>query len=183
MKRRLILAGALALTLGCSRDAWQRSPGPDDVVALVPWFANMYTDLAINPYQQPIPPPEGIVPVTGADPVIAPAELALTNSAALGRRFPNPIPQTAESIERGRDRYEIYCALCHGDQGMADGQLQPLMPFILPVISERANAYSDGYLYAMIVQGRGLMRPYGDKVRGDDRWHIVNYLRVLQGTN
>jgi hypothetical protein len=57
------------------------------------------------------------------------------------------------------------------------------MPFILPVISERANAYSDGYLYAMIVQGRGLMRPYGDKVRGDDRWHIVNYLRVLQGTN
>lgn len=183
MKRKLVLTAAAMLTLGCSRDAWQRAPGPDDAVALIPWFANMYTDIAIRPYKQPMMPPDGVVPVTGADPVIDPREMAPVNSDALGRRFPNPIPRTAASIERGRDRYNIYCALCHGDQGLADSELQTLMPFILPVVSDRATAYSDGYLYAMIVAGRGLMRPYNDKVRGDDRWHIVNYLRVLQGTN
>jgi mono/diheme cytochrome c family protein len=40
---------------------------------------------------------------------------------------------------------------------------------------------SDGYIYAMIKQGRGIMPKYGDKIRGADRWHVVNYVRKLQG--
>ena len=51
------------------------------------------------------------------------------------------------------------------------------------LVTPRVAGYTDGYLYAVIVNGRGaFMKPYGHRVRGDDRWHVVNYIRVLQGT-
>jgi mono/diheme cytochrome c family protein len=181
--RNALIWGAILATAACSRDAWQRMPGPDDAVALVPWFANMSTDIAIRPYKMPLMPVEGTVPVNGLDPTFAPQLLAPSNSAELGRQYPNTVPRTAESIERGRELFGIYCSVCHGTQGQADGPMSTPMPFIPSIVTPQAQGYTDGYIYAMITSGRGLMPRYGDRVRGDDRWHLVNYLRVLQGTN
>lgn len=184
--RALLLASIIPVMVGaaCSREGWQRMPGPDDAVALVPWFANMRTDIAIRPYKQPRLPVEGTVPVTGADPLLPVAAPTPEVIAQLGRMLPNPVLQTAESLERGRERYAIYCALCHGDEGGGDGQISaPMSNIIPPLTSDRARGYTDGYIYAVIQDGRGLMRGYGDKVRGEDRWHIINYVRLLQGVN
>ena len=194
MRRRsaAFVLGCLA-AVGCSVEDWRRAPGPDDAVALVPWFANMYDHVAVPPLKswcaedrldcrQPV---EGTVPITGVEPVVPPVMLAPTpaNNRALGRQFPNPIATTAESIERGRDRYDINCALCHGPQGAGDGPINGPMNGIIPsLLTDRARGYTDGYLFSMIVNGSVLlMKPYRHRVRGDDRWHIVNYLRVLQG--
>ncbi len=178
------LLAAVAVVAACTRAGWQRLPGPDDAVALVPWFANMHTDIAIRPYKQPRLPVDGTVPVTGADPILPVAAPTPDMIARLGRMLPNPIPQTAESLERGRDRFSIYCALCHGEQGGGDGPIAPALNNIIPALTtDRARGYTDGYIYTMIQDGRGLMRGYGDKVRGDDRWHVVNYVRLLQGIN
>jgi len=180
------------LLIGCTVEDWRRSPGPEDAVALVPWFANMYDHVAVPALKSWCPdgrptcrqPVEGTVPITGAEPVVPPIMLAPTpaNIRTLGRRFSNPIPTTAESIERGRDRYDINCALCHGDQGAGDGPINAAMSGIIPsLLTDQARRYTDGYIFAIIVNGRGLMKQYRQRVRGDDRWHVVNYLRVLQG--
>lgn len=164
---------------GCTRDQWQRFPGPDDLIALVPWFANMYEHRSVQPYKMPLQPVEGTVPVTGAERKLAltPANLPAIN------RIANPIPQTAESIERGRDRFDIYCAVCHGEQGGGDGPVAPALLGIVPsLLTDQARGYSDGYIYTLMRDGRGAMPHYGDKVRGDDRWRVVSYVRVLQGT-
>lgn len=174
---------------------WRATPGPDDVMDIVPWFANMYEHVAVQPLtswcpaerpncRQPVP---GTVPVTGAEPRIPLIQLAPTpqNVQALGRRFPNPVPSTAESIERGRDRYDINCSLCHGDAGGGDGPVSMAMAggnLVPSLVTARAGGYSDGYIYALIVSGRGLMKSYAHRLRGDDRWHVINYMRVLQGT-
>ncbi len=180
----LAVVMVLAFVTACSREAWQRAPSPDDVVALVPWFANMKTDVAIRPYKMPLMPPEGAVPIDGGDPILPVAAPTPEVIAALGRMLPNPIESTAASIERGRERYDIYCSLCHGPTGNADGTVSQAMSGIVPPLTtDRVRAYTDGYIYAVIQDGRGLMKPYSDKVRGDDRWHVINYLRVLQGTN
>ena len=51
----------------------------------------------------------------------------------------------------------------------------------LSLLTDKARAYSDGYLYSIIRYGRGLMPRYGDKVyRHEDRWAVVNYVRQLQ---
>ncbi len=55
------------------------------------------------------------------------------------------------------------------------------MPIIPSLVSPQVQRYNDGYIYAIITNGRGLMKQYRQRVRGDDRWHIVNYIRVLQG--
>ena len=187
-----LLAYCLLLA-GCSVEDWRRAPGPDDIVASVPWFTGMYDHVAIPPLKswcaedrpdcrQPV---EGTVPVTGGDPVVPPAQLAPTpaNVRALGRRFQNPVLQTAESLERGRDRYDIFCALCHGIQGGGDGPIDSVMGGFIPsLVTGQVRRYTDGYIFAVIMHGRGLMNRYRHRVRGDDRWHIVNYIRVLQGT-
>jgi mono/diheme cytochrome c family protein len=47
--------------------------------------------------------------------------------------------------------------------------------------ADATKARTDGYIYAMIKQGRGIMPRYGDKILGADRWNVVNYVRKLQG--
>jgi mono/diheme cytochrome c family protein len=98
-------------------------------------------------------------------------------------RLVNPAQRTSESIERGGNLYRIYCQVCHGPEGRGDGPVVP--KFIRPpdLTAQQARSYTDGYLYTIIRHGRGIMPAYGDKIRGEDRWHLVNYLRVLQGAS
>ena len=96
--RNVAVLGAVLFATACSRDSWQRLPGPDDAVALIPWFANMSTDVAIRPYKMPLMPVEGTVPVTGLEPVFAPQQLAPSNNVALGREYPNTVNRTAEGL-------------------------------------------------------------------------------------
>ncbi len=61
---------------------------------------------------------------------------------------------------------------------MPVGANLPWVPSLLTPIAQR---HSDGMLYAIVRHGRGLMPAYGDRLRGEDRWHVVNYVRQLQG--
>jgi high-affinity iron transporter len=79
----------------------------------------------------------------------------------------------------GDSLYQTYCAVCHGPTGAGDGKVGVQMG-ALPLISDRARAFSDGYLYSIIRYGGAIMPRYGDRVRGVNRWEIVNYVRQLQ---
>ncbi len=167
---------ALALlATGCTRDQWQRFPSPDDVIAAVPWFAVMHRGIAIQPYEMPRAPVPGTVPVGGtqvADSVI-PANYAKIN------RLVNPVQRTSSSIDRGKELFTTYCVPCHGGAGRGDGPI--VAKFIRPpdLTAAQARGYTDGYIYSLLSSGRGLMPPYGDKVHGDDRWNVVNYIRAV----
>ncbi len=169
----------LVLATGCTREQWHRFPSPDDVMAAVPWFAVMRRGIAIQPYKMPRQPVEGTVPITGTE-VVPPA--IPQNRAALNR-LRNPAQRTAASIERGRDRYDIFCGLCHGEAGLGDGPVAPaLANSVRDVTEQRVRDQSDGWMYGVITHGFGALMPeYGSKLSSEDRWHIVNYVRVLQG--
>ena len=183
MRPKAILALAALVTLaGCSRDAWQRKPALDDVMAAVPWFATMRDGIAIQPYEAEMRlPPEGSIPITGSEPYLT---VSTANADTLRRvdALRNPIQPTGASLERGADRYQIFCQPCHGGAGAGDGPVNTAMFGMVPaIITDQANDRSDGYLYTLIRNGRGAMSGYGDRLRGDDRWHVVNYIRQLQG--
>jgi mono/diheme cytochrome c family protein len=151
----------------------------DDVVHRIGWFATMRDSRSPRPYAQPIPPPEGAVPVTGA-------ELPVDLDNADARR--NPRPTTAESLERGRWVYGTYCLVCHGGEGAGDGPVSQggggPFPGVPTLVDADRRRLSDGYYYGIIVDaqtmGKGLMPRYGYRIRGDDRWDLVNYVRLLQ---
>ena len=92
----------------------------------------------------------------------------------------NPVAVSGSSLANGRMYYQINCAVCHGDRGMGDG---PATKFGFPginIVADLTKARTDGYLYGMIRNGRGLMPPY-NRIEESDRWDVVNYLRALQG--
>ena len=152
---------------------------PDDVVHRVGWFATMRHQRSIKPYARPIAPVPGTVPVSGADPLM---------NLQTADRLANPRTRTSESINHGRFLYETYCLVCHGQAGRGDGPISSAAggPFfgVRSLVNDTIARRTDGYIYAVIVSGqvmgRGLMPVYGDKVRGVDRWDLVNYVRTLQ---
>lgn len=178
MKKSRLVGVALLLGLtGCSREAWQRAPGPDDLVALVPWFAVMRTGPAIHPFKMMRQPVEGSVPIDGVEPSLA---VIPANFEAIDR-LRNPTQLTAESLDTGKKYYDVFCLPCHGEAGAGDGPVNAKL-FIAPnLLTDRADGLSEGMIYSIIRNGRGAMRPYGEGVRGVDRWHVVNYVRQLQG--
>lgn len=175
--RKRVLVSVLVLALACT---------PDDIVKTAPnnWFATMSDSRAPRPYAANRMPVEGTVPVTGREIVTA------TPETADGWR--NPRSRTAESLNRGQWLYEVYCTVCHGAAGKGDGPISaengqnPPGPFpgIPSLVDRDRRALSDGRIYGVIVNaqdmGKGLMPRYGDKVRGADRWDLVNYVRQLQ---
>ena len=92
----------------------------------------------------------------------------------------NPVRATDTSIANGRMYYQINCAVCHGDRGTGDG---PATRFGMPgisIVTDMTRSRTDGYLFGMIRNGRGLMPSY-NRIEEDDRWDVVNYVRGLQG--
>ncbi len=101
-----------------------------------------------------------------------------------GDGIPEEIEVTAELIERGRERYDINCAICHGAAGDGKGPVSnywptPIGNFHDPRLSDRAQV-PDGAIYHTITNGKGLMGAYGANITVRDRWAIVAYVRVLQ---
>ncbi|ABU57561.1 MAG: cytochrome c [Roseiflexus castenholzii] len=93
-----------------------------------------------------------------------------------------PIRITPELLERGAQRYRIYCAVCHGVNGNGRGQVGLLLnPRPPSFYDQRLLDMPDGEYYDVLVNGRRTMYPYGYRVQSiSDRWAIVAHIRELQ---
>ncbi|MGD0163979.1 MAG: cytochrome c [Candidatus Sulfotelmatobacter sp.] len=93
-----------------------------------------------------------------------------------------PFPVTKEVLERGRERYNIYCAPCHSRVGDGNGFIPsrgfPRKPpsYHIP----RLQKAPLGYFYDVITSGFGIMPDYASQIPPRDRWNIVAYVRALQ---
>ena len=92
-----------------------------------------------------------------------------------------PFPVTRQAIERGRDRFTIYCTPCHGQLGFGDGKVVR-RGFKHPPSyhSDRLRKVENGYIFDVITNGFGAMPDYSAQVAPADRWAIVSYIRALQ---
>jgi len=93
-----------------------------------------------------------------------------------------PFPVTKEVLERGRERYNIYCAPCHSRVGDGNGFIPargfPRKPPSFHI--ERLQKAPLGYFYDVIANGFGIMPDYASQIPPQDRWKIVAYIRALQ---
>lgn len=96
--------------------------------------------------------------------------------------FPQTV--TLSMLERGQERYEIYCSACHGSVGDGQGITTNYGMVGVPSFhTERLRNQPNGEVYDVIRNGRGLMGPYGGVTTAEDRWNIIAYLRALQRAN
>jgi mono/diheme cytochrome c family protein len=102
-----------------------------------------------------------------------PEELKLTTESA------------GELIRRGKERFNIYCAVCHGASGDGNGITANYGVPVAANPNAKLNAgspetYPDGRLFNTITNGMGLMSGYGYNIPVRDRWAIIAYVRTLQ---
>ena len=93
-----------------------------------------------------------------------------------------PLPVTRALLDRGRARYAIACAACHGLAGDGDSPVARAMQRRRPpsLHEARIAALAPGALYRVIAEGYGLMPAYATLLAPDDRWAVVAYVRTLE---
>lgn len=97
-----------------------------------------------------------------------------------------PMPVTRELIDRGAQRFDIYCAVCHGRLGDGTGMIVR-RGFVPPPSFHNARLSDpkqtpDSHFYDVISNGYGAMFSYNERVAPADRWAIAAYIRVLQAS-
>lgn len=172
-------AFVLALPFGFSACAWftdfKNQP------RLEPWesFAVNLNDTIVAPRFQPqfSVPTQGVT-VAGFTVSYTPAPLTVDSMSGLV----NPVSADAQSLARGRMNYSINCAVCHGDQGDGNGSMKALNPaygYSPSLLSPSARGRTDGYVFGIIRNGRGIMPNYA-RIEEAQRWDVANYVRALQ---
>jgi mono/diheme cytochrome c family protein len=92
-----------------------------------------------------------------------------------------PLPVDQALLQRGQERFDIYCAPCHGYLGDGDGMVARRGFKIPPSLhQERVRQAAPGYIFQVISNGYGAMGDYGDQIPPEDRWAIVAYIRALE---
>jgi mono/diheme cytochrome c family protein len=137
-------------------------------------------------------PPTGTIPFGGADydsdagsPRQNPDFLRGDDAYYRGKQAnawitSNPLPVDMALLRRGQERYNIYCALCHGATGAGNGVMtQYGMVGVASITDELHKLMPDGEYYNVITNGKGRMMTYAPQIKVRDRWAIVAYLRAL----
>lgn len=92
-----------------------------------------------------------------------------------------PFPITREVLEKGKERFNIFCAVCHNQTGTSDGMIvrrgfkQPPSQH-----EQRLRDIPVGYLFDVITNGFGNMPRFSPELTPEERWTVVAYLRTLQ---
>ncbi len=194
--RSLWVLGLVAMTgAGCT---------PLDDIMVAVFGRSMRDQPSILPYQNPRLPAEGSVPFASGNFPAAMGEFGMGQTEGTAIPEPvtplmvlqaggdpasmpqvnallNPVSASGASLARGEEIFNRACVPCHGQDGGGQGAVTAAGIPPWSVISDQAQGYTDGYLYSIIRVGRGLMPGYGHQVSHYDRWHVVNYLRQLQG--
>ena len=94
----------------------------------------------------------------------------------------NPLLVNEALIQRGHERFDIYCAPCHGRLGDGNGITKKLglMPAVANLHDQRIVVMTDGEIFNTITHGKSTMAAYGPLGTAQDRWAVVAYLRALQ---
>jgi mono/diheme cytochrome c family protein len=134
-------------------------------------------------------PPAGTVP-SGFGPAGQPLRddprlfLGRDADGAFVRGFPAAVTVDMRLMERGRDRYLIYCSPCHGAVGDGNGVTKRYGMGATPSYhDDRLRAMAEGEIFNVITNGKPPaynMSPYADKLAPEDRWAVVAYVRALQ---
>ena len=107
---------------------------------------------------------------------------------AMSEIINNPFHITDDGLAEGKELYDIYCGICHGDKGDGGGYLAREDGGKLPVVPanlllDEFVAASNGRYYHAIMYGKNMMGNYDGKLSYEERWQVIHYIRSLQASN
>jgi mono/diheme cytochrome c family protein len=97
-----------------------------------------------------------------------------------GRYLVNPLLPTKEVLSKGKDKFLVFCSPCHGNFGRGDSRLRGQFPNPPTLHSDKVRNWPDGNIFHVITDGQNIMPSYASQISPEDRWAVVNYVRLLQ---
>ncbi len=92
-----------------------------------------------------------------------------------------PVPVTPQLLQRGRERFNITCAMCHGATAAGNGITKQYgLATVVTLQDDRIRKMADGEIFNTITNGKNTMMAYGPNIMVADRWAIIAYLRALE---
>jgi hypothetical protein len=142
-------------------------------------------DMAHQPKARPLAPSEFFTDGRSERPLLenTVARGSLADDAIFAPKDSNsfPLPLNLQLLERGEERYKIFCTPCHGLQGDGNGLVSMRgMKHPPSFHQDRLRQEPNGYIYDVITNGFGSMFGYAAQVPPRDRWAIIAYMRALQ---
>ncbi len=171
MKKLLIpVSLGLLMAAGCHRDMWIQPK------VKAQGSSNFYTD-----HRGSRVAPKGTV-AFGQDTSNVEYLTGYTPAGRLVKEFPITIDRVL--LERGKERYEIFCTPCHGQTGDGNGMISQRG---FKVAAQPANYHTDrlrdipvGHFFDVMTNGSGAMFSFAGRIKPEDRWAIAAYIRALQ---
>jgi mono/diheme cytochrome c family protein len=109
--------------------------------------------------------------------------LSAEASKSAAAKMKNPVKATPESIEAGKTAYNKYCKFCHNDDATGNGKLAPKDTHPPNLVDAKwDHGSTDGEIFENIKEGIGPkfdMKPMKAKMKDEDIWNVINYLRSL----
>lgn len=174
--RRGLFIAALAAALllaGCAETGQMRSQPRYDPYEASTLFADGRSARA------PVP---GSVPYGGDTSPNSPDITGLDESGNPLEGF--PVDVSAELVTLGQERYDIYCTPCHGVTGEGNGKATQFgFPKPPSLLDTPARELTTGQVFQIITEGKGNMFPYGYRVKPNERWAVIAYMRAMQLKN
>ncbi len=106
------------------------------------------------------------------------------DTGTMGDVYGDGIPVAVDEalLDRGQQRFDIYCSVCHGKTGAGNGIVQNIGNWatVANLQDDRIRIMPDGQIFSTITNGKNTMGAYGPVIAVEDRWAIVSYVRVLQ---
>ncbi|WP_336068222.1 cytochrome c [Mesoflavibacter sp. CH_XMU1404-2] len=93
----------------------------------------------------------------------------------------SPLDSTQVDLNRGKELYNIYCGICHGNKGAGQGQLVKREKILgVPSYADAGRAINEGSIYHVIYYGKNAMGSYANQLREEERWQVVAYVLSLK---
>jgi len=132
-------------------------------------------------------PVDGTIPYRGADQLAFNAPYPYPNTPegyeAAGAGFKSPLPSSEENIEAGKALYEKFCIQCHGEAGGGDGSITQKSGGKYPVVPtyQSRAGLAEGKMFHTLTYGKGLMGSHAFILNQEERWKVIQYVKVLMG--
>ncbi|MGC6432442.1 MAG: c-type cytochrome [Jejuia sp.] len=93
----------------------------------------------------------------------------------------SPLDSTAVDLERGKELYDIYCGICHGNKGKGQGKLVKREKILgVPSYDDAGRAINEGSIYHVVYYGKNSMGSYANQLNEEERWQVVSYVLKLK---
>ena len=175
--KSLILSASLVVVVSCQKDSRPNYQ----------FMPNMYESVGYEAYSESTAFNNGVEAQLSVEGTIARGhslyEIANTTEGYdfAKANLKTPLDANAVDLKRGKELYDVYCGICHGNKGKGQGKLVKREKILgVPSYDDAGRAITEGSIYHVMYYGKNAMGSYANQLNEEERWQVASYVLKLK---